>query len=161
MKARLSLFAHASICAVFLAASTAAGADETRVKVAVTQTSSQAIGTAEVQHRPPGELQVAQRQSGRDDCLTRPQAECGPGLTDCLSRGQSDCKNLPPAANRPDPNTAAIDKLLQNPNLSPAQRDTLLKTKSELEANSRRAPSQLGYFQCLQGVTNQCRATNC
>ena len=164
MKARLNLLAHASICTVFLAASIAAGADEARVKVAVTETSPQTAGPAGVQQRPPRDLQVAQCESGRDDCQTRPQAQCGPGLDDCLSLGQSECKNLPAATDRPGPNTTGLDNALKNPGLSPEQRASLLKTKSAIEAGSQRAASSAERFQysrCLLNVTKECRATHC
>jgi len=164
VKARLNLFAHASICTVFLAASMAAGADDAGVKVAMAETSRQTAGPAGVQQHPPRDLQVAQCQSGRDDCLTRPQAECGRGLDGCLSSGQSTCKNPAAAADRPGPNTAGLDNALKNPNLSPEQRASLLKTKSALEAASQRAASSGASFQyarCLQNVTQQCRATHC
>jgi len=164
MKEGLNLFAYASICTAFLAASIAAGADEARVNVAVMQTSRETAGPAGVQQRPPRDLQVAQCQSGRADCLTRPQAECGPGLDDCLSRGQSNCKNPAAAANRPGPNTAGLDNALKNPNLSPEQRASLLNTKSAIEASSQRAASSAASFQysrCLQNVANECRATHC
>jgi hypothetical protein len=163
MKAGLNLFAYASICTVFLAASIAAGADE-RVNPAVMQTSRETAGPAGVQQRPPRDLQVAQCQSGRADCLTRPQAECSPGLDDCLSRGQSNCKNLPAPANRPGPNTAGLDNALKNPNLSPEQRASLLNTKAAIEKSSQRAASSAAsvqYSRCLQNVVNECRATHC
>jgi hypothetical protein len=164
MKARLNLFAYASICTVFLAASIAAGADDARVKVAVTETSRQAAGPAGVQQRPPRDLQVAQCQSGRDDCQTRPQAECRPGLDACLSLGQSECKNLPAATVRPGPNTTGLDNALKNPGLSPEQRASLQKTKSAIEARGQRAGSSgtgFQYARCLQNVTKECRATHC
>ena len=149
MKARPNLYAHASICAVLLAASLVAAAAQ-EPKAATTAT--------------PG--QVAQCQSGRDDCLTRPQEECGPGLNDCLSGGQSDCKNQAPtpAASHPGPNTASIDKALQNPNLSAAQRARLLKAKSNIESHNQTAATSTAGFQyakCLQKVVNQCRITHC
>lgn len=152
MKARLNLFAHAPICAVFLAASFAGAAAQEPGQAAATDTSKQ----------------VVQCQSGRDDCLTRPQAECGPGLNDCLSGGQSDCKNQTaastPAASHAAPNTANIDKALQNPHLTPQQRERLVKAKGKIATSSQTAaPNTTGiqYFQCLQNVTNQCRATHC
>jgi hypothetical protein len=164
MKARLNLFAHASICIVFLAASMAAGADDARVKVAVTETSRQTAGPAGVQQRPPRDLQVAQCESGRDDCQTRPQAQCRPGLDGCLSLGQSECKNLPAPTDRPGPNTTGLDNALKNPGLSPEQRASLLKTKSAIEARSQRGASSAERFQysrCLLNVTKECRATHC
>jgi hypothetical protein len=164
MTARLNLFAHASICIVFLAASIAAGADEARVTVAVTETSRQTAGPAGVEQRPPRDLQVAQCQSGRDDCQTRPQAECRPGLDACLSLGQSECKNLPAATDRPGPNTKALDNALKNPGLSPEQKANLLKTKAAVEARGQKLAASAGKFQysrCLLGVVKECRATHC
>jgi hypothetical protein len=164
MKARLNLFALISICTMFLAGSIAAGADDARVKVAVTETSRLTAGPAGVQQRPPRDLQVAQCQSGRDDCLTRPQAECRPGLDGCLSLGQSECKNLAAGTDRPGPNTTGLDNALKNPNLSPEQRASLQKTKSAIEERSQKAASSTARFQysrCLQNVTKECRATHC
>jgi hypothetical protein len=105
-----------------------------------------------------------QCQSGRNDCLTRPQDQCGPGINDCLGRGQSDCKSLPPPPSLPGPNTAGIDKALQNPNLAPERREALLKQKSILEdARKSRASvaTEVQYSKCLHNVVDQCRATHC
>jgi hypothetical protein len=168
MTARLNLFAHASICIVFLAAflvaPMAAGAEDARVKVAVTETSRQTAGPAGAEQRPPRDLQVAQCESGRDDCQTRPQAQCRPGLDACLSLGQSECKNLPAATDRPGPNTTGLDNALKNPGLSPEQRASLLKTKAAIEASRQRVASSTERFQysrCLLNVTKECRATHC
>jgi hypothetical protein len=93
MKAPLNLVAHALIVSIFLAASIFARADEARLKVAVAETSRQTIGPAGEQQGPPRSLQVAQQcRSGRNDCMTRPQERCGPGMNGCLSLGQADCK---------------------------------------------------------------------
>jgi hypothetical protein len=164
MTTRLNLFAYASICAIFLAAPMAAGADAARVKVAVTETSRQTAGPADVQQPPPRDLQVAQCESGRDDCQTRPQAQCRPGLDACLSLGQSECKNVPAATDRPSPNTKGLDNALKNPGLSPEQRASLQKTKSAIEARRQRGESSAERFQysrCLLNVTKECRATHC
>lgn len=125
MKAPLNLCVHVSIVSIFLTASIFAGADEAHVKLAVTETSQQTIAPAGEQQGPPRGLQVAQQcQSGRDDCLTRPQELCGPGLNDCLSLGQANCKDdtAGPNLSPPPPNTAGIDNALANPNLTPEQR---------------------------------------
>jgi len=161
MKARLNLFAYVLILMAFLVASIAAGADEARINVAMTETSQQPAGAASVQQRPPRDLQMAQQcRSGRDDCLTRPQQQCGPGLNDCLSLGQSNCRDAAAAPYRPGVNTAGIDNALKNPNLPPEQRASLLATKERIE----KARSHAGDFQyrkCLIDVANQCRVTHC
>jgi hypothetical protein len=169
MKPRLKLFADAPIGAaflavsVFLATSIAAGADETRIKVARTETSPIA-GPAGMQQPAPHGLQLAQCQPGHAGCLTRPQEKCGPGLDDCLSRGQSDCKDVSPALKHPSPNTAGLDNALKNPNLSPERRAELLKTKAALEASQQRAASSHAgpqYARCLQNVVRECRINHC
>jgi hypothetical protein len=164
MKASLNPLAHASVWAVFLAASIAAGAGEASVKVAVTETSAQTAGPAGVQPRPPRELQVAQCRSGGDDCLTRPQAYCSPGLDDCLARGQSDCRNVAASAGGPGPNTAGLDNALKNPNLAAEVRARLEQTRSNLLAASQRGAASTArarYAQCLQRITVECRAEQC
>jgi hypothetical protein len=164
MKARLKLFAYASICAVLLAASFAAGAGDARVNVAMTETSRPTAGPDGVQQRPPRDLQVAQCESGRDDCQTRPQSQCRPGLDACLSLGQTECKNVAPATNRPGPNTIGLDNALKNPGISPEQKANLQKTKAAIEARGERAAASAGrfqYSQCLLGVVKECRATHC
>src|SRR3984957_18570504 len=154
MKARLNLFAYASICTVFLAASIAAGADEARVTVAVTETSRQAAGPAGLEQRPPRDLQVAQCESGRDDCQTRPQAQCRPGLDACLSLGQTECKNSAAATDRPGPNTTGLDNALKNPGLSPEQKASLQKTKAAIEARGQRIASSTERFQYSRCLLN-------
>src|SRR5581483_2056954 len=166
MKARPKLFAYASTCVVFLATSIAAGAGEARVNAALTETTHQAPGPAHVQTRPAGQLRVAQCQSGRNDCLTRPQEQCGPGLNDCLSRGQANCNVSSAAPSVPDPDTAGIEKALQNPNLSPEQRGRLENAKRMLVAASANtkavvaARANARYSQCLREIVNQCRAAH-
>lgn len=166
MKARLSLFSL--ILPACIVASIAAGADEARIKVAVIDTSQQAvtsqqaIGLAGEQQGPPRGLQVAQQcQSGRNDCLTRPQEQCGPGFNNCLSLGQSNCRDAAAAPYRPGaPNTAGIDNALKNPGLPPEQRASLLATKERLE-KVRTGAANFQSQKCLIDVVNQCRVTHC
>jgi hypothetical protein len=169
MKAPLNLLAHASIVTIFLTVSVFAMAEEARVKIAVTETSRQTIGPAGEQQIPPRGLQVAQEcQSGRDDCMIRPQEQCGPGLNDCLSLGEANCKDATgPDLGPPPPNTAGLDNALRNPNLPPEQRAKLESMKATIEASRQRADqmrSRMGRFQsskCLGDVVKQCRATHC
>ena len=168
MTARLNLLAQASVCTAFLAASIAAGAGEANITVAMTetltQTSGQTAGPAGVQPRPPRELQLAQCRSGGDECLTRPQEQCGPGLNACLARGQAECRNLPPAAAGPGPNTTGIDNALKNPNLAPETRARLEQTRAALLAGSQRGAegrARAQYAQCLSRISNDCRIAHC
>jgi hypothetical protein len=177
MNAPLNLFARASIVSIILITSISAGADQARVKLAVTETSRQTIGPAGEQQGPPPGLQMAQQcQSGRDDCMERPQEQCGPGLNDCLSLGYANCKDdaanatgsyLGPAP----PNTTGLDNALKNPNLTPEQRAKFEDMKARSEATHQRSEQVLSRLArarangraatCFGEVVKQCRATHC
>jgi hypothetical protein len=170
MKAALNLFAQASIVSIFLTGSIFAEADEARVKVAATETSQQTIGRAGEQQGPLRGVQVAQQcQSGRDDCMTRPQEQCGPGLNGCLSVGQANCKDnaAGPHLSPPIPNTVGIDNALANPNLPPEQRAKFENMKAAIEANRQRGEqmrsrvARIQSSKCLTEVVKQCRASHC
>jgi hypothetical protein len=168
MKPPLKLFAYASIVSILVTASIFAGADEARVNVAVTETSQPTIaGEHQV---PPRGVQVAQQcQSGRDDCMTRPQEQCGPGLNGCLSLGQANCKDDTAGSyvSPSTPNTAGIDKALANPNLPPEQRAKFESMKAAIEASRHRGEqmrsrvARIQSSKCLTNVVKQCRASHC
>lgn len=169
MKAPLSLFAHASIVSIFLGASVFAAAGAARVERAAIETYRQTTGPAGEQQVPARRLQVAQAcQSGRDDCMTRPQEQCGPGLNDCLSTGEANCKDATgPDLGPPPPNTSGLDNALKNPNLPPEQRAKFEAMKARIEAvrqggdRLRSGTARAQAARCLGEVVKQCRAKHC